>query len=115
MAGKRKLDPECGGAIEGVGIVGKENIGHVTADERLDTGESLLALAAGSTFALVIDADKVELGAIEGELRVFLAKQLHAGLRVEISGFVFGASVDFVVAVAAPGTERGAEAANLFD
>ena len=57
VAGERKFDAEFGGAIEGIGIVRKENVGHVAPNEGLDTGESLLALAAGRAFALVINAE----------------------------------------------------------
>src|SRR5882762_300289 len=83
VAGEGKLDAEFGGAIEGVGIVGKEKIGHVAADESLDASESLLALATRSPLALVIDADEIERSAFERNLCVFLAQQLHASLPVE--------------------------------
>src|SRR5467141_911658 len=38
VTGERKLDAEFGSAIERVGIVGQENVGHVAPDERLQTG-----------------------------------------------------------------------------
>src|SRR5258708_17667288 len=60
MTGERKFDAELGGAIESIGIVREENVRHVAANERFDTGESLLPLAAGRAFALVIDADEIE-------------------------------------------------------
>src|SRR5216684_1074788 len=101
--------------MEGVGIVGKENVGHVAANERLDAGESLLALSAGSALALVIDAEEIEGGAFESNLRVFVAQQFHAGLCVKIGRFVFRAGVDFVVAVAAPGAEVGVKTADFVD
>ena len=93
----------------------EENVGHIAADERLHTGEGLLPLAAGSTFALVIDADEVERRSLESNLCVFLAQQFHARLRVEISRFVFRARVDFMVAVAAPDAKRSVKTANLID
>src|SRR5258708_10737952 len=115
VAGEGKFDARLCGAIEGVGIVRKKNVGHVAANEGLDKRESLLALAAGSALALVIDAEKIEGGALESNLRVFLAQHFHSGLSVEIGGFVLGARVNFVVAVAAPGAERSAKMANFFD
>src|SRR6266852_2999382 len=89
VAGERKLDAKFRGAIETIRIVRKKNIDHVAADERLDAGESLLALAAGSALALVVHADEIELRAVESQLRVFVAQELHAGLGVEVSGLVF--------------------------
>src|SRR5713101_2374730 len=115
VASEGKFDAEFGGSIESIGIVREENVGHVAADQRLDESESLLALAARSAFALVIDADEIERGTLESNLRVFLAQQLHAGLGVEISRFVFRASVDFVVAVAAPGAKGRVKTANFVD
>src|SRR5256884_5340079 len=102
VTGKGKLDTEFGGAIEGVGIVREENVGHIAADEGRDAGKGLLPLAAGSAFALVIDAEEIEGGALESNLGVFVAKEFHAGLRVEISRLVFRARIDFVIAVATP-------------
>src|SRR5712692_3982525 len=115
VAGERKFDAEFGGAIESIGIVREENVRHVAADERLHASESLLALAAGSAFALVVDADEIELCALESNLGVFVAQQFHAGLGVEISGFVFRTRVDFVVAVATPNAERSVKTANFVD
>src|SRR5713101_4431214 len=115
VAGERKFDAEFGGAIESIGIVREENVRHVAADQRLDESESLLALAARSAFALVSEADELERGTFESNLRVFLAQQLHASLPVKISRFVFRASVDFVVAVAAPGAKGRVKTANFVD
>src|SRR5258708_10916094 len=115
VAGEGKFDAQLCGAIEGVGIVRKKNIGHVAADEGLDKRESLLALAPRSALALVIDAEKIEGGALESNLRVFLTQHFHPGLSVKISRFVLRTGVNFVVAVAAPGSERSVQTANLFD
>src|SRR5437899_11560617 len=60
VAGERKLDAKFRGAIETIRIVRKKNIGHVAADERLDAGESWLALAGGSARELVVDSDGIE-------------------------------------------------------
>ena len=60
VASERKLDAEFGGAIESVGIVRKEDVGHIAPDERLDASESLLTLAAGSALALIVNADEIE-------------------------------------------------------
>src|SRR6266702_3490818 len=57
---ERKLDAQLGGAMERIGIVGEENVGHVAADEGLNIRQNLLALATGSTLALVIDANQIE-------------------------------------------------------
>src|SRR5258708_17330074 len=115
MTGEGKLDAEFGSAIERVWIVRKQDVRHVAADQRLDIRKGLLSLAAARPFALVIDADEVEGGALESNLSIFVAQQFHAGLRVVIRGFVFRAGVDFVVAVAAPDTQRSTEAANIVD
>src|SRR5712672_644833 len=53
--------------------------------------------------------------ALEFYLRVFLAEQFHASLRVEIARFIFGASVDFMIAVTAPSAERSVQVADFFD
>src|SRR5260370_39239921 len=115
VTGEGKLDAEFGGAIERIRIMREQNVRHIAADERLDIRKGLLSLAVAPAFALVIDADEIEGGALESNLSVFVAKQFHAGLRVVISGFVFRPGVDFVVAVAAPDTQRSTEAANLVD
>ena len=60
VASERKLDAEFGGAIEGVGIVRKEDVGHIAPDESLDASESLLTLAAGSALALIVNADEIQ-------------------------------------------------------
>src|SRR2546430_2203597 len=54
-------------AIERVWIVRQENVGHVAANEWLDIRKGLLSLAVAHAFTLVIDADKVELGALESD------------------------------------------------
>jgi hypothetical protein len=115
VTGEGKLDAELGSAIKGIGIVREENVGHIAPDERFDAGERLLSLAGARAFALVIDADEVEGGALEGNHSVFLAKEFHARLRVVKSCFVFRAGVDFMVAVASPGAERSVKTANLID
>jgi len=115
VAGERKLDAKLRRAIKAVWIVREKNVGHVAADERLDAGESLLALAAGTALALVVHADEIELRAFESDLRVLVAQELHAGLQIEISRFVFHTGVNFVVAVAAPGAKGCVQTANLLD
>src|SRR5260370_1106888 len=115
VPGERKLDAELGCAIERIRIVVKKNVGNVAADERLQAGKSLLPLAARRPFALIINAHEVESSALESKLGIFLAQQLHAGLGVERSGFVFRTCVDFVIAIAAPDAERSAQMANFVD
>src|SRR5260370_23444806 len=82
VTGEGKLDGEFGGAIERVGIVRKQNVRHVAANQPLDIRKGLLLLAVARPFALVIDADEVEGGALESNLSVFVAQQFHNGLRV---------------------------------
>src|SRR5205823_5077371 len=113
VASKGKLDAEFGGAIERIRVVGKKNIGHVTLYQRFDSGQHLLALSAAVVFALVIHADQIELRALKGNLRVRLTEQLHSRLGIEISRDVFRVSIDFVVAVTAPGTEWRVQVTNL--
>ena len=115
MTCEGKLDAQFSSPIEGIGIVREENVDHIAADERLQTGKGLLPLAAGSTFALVIDADEIEGRSLESNLCVFLAQQFHTRFCVEISRFVFRPGVDFVIAVTAPDAERSAQMANLVD
>src|SRR5882672_1914277 len=91
VASERKLDAKLGGAIKTVRIVRKKNIGHVAADERFDIGQSLLSLAVGGAFALIIHAEEIELRALESNLSILVAQELHAGLGVEISRFVLHA------------------------
>src|SRR5260370_28657542 len=47
---KGKLDAEFGSAIERVGIVRKQNVRHVAADQPLDIRKGLLPLAAARRF-----------------------------------------------------------------
>src|SRR5260370_7058356 len=115
VPGERKFDAELGRAIERIRIVGKKNVGHVAADEWLQAGKSLLPLAARRPFALIINAHEVESSALESKLGIFLAQQLHAGLGVERSGFVFRTRGDFVLAIAAPDAERSVQMANFVD
>ena len=51
MAGKREFDAHFRGAIEGIGIVRKENVGDVAADERLKLREGLDFPAASRALA----------------------------------------------------------------
>ena len=113
VARKRKLDAQLGGAIERIRIVREENIGHIPAHQRFDTGEKLLPLAAAVIFALVIHTDEIELGALESNLRTRLPKQVHPCLCVEISCGVFSVRVDFMIAVAAPSSQRRIKMTNL--
>src|SRR6266404_8837815 len=96
VPGERKLDAKLRGAIEAVRIVRKKDIGHVAADERLDAGQRLLSLAAGSALALIVYADEIEPRAFESNLRVLVAQELHAGLRIAISRFILHTRVNLV-------------------
>src|SRR5262249_5205158 len=109
------LDAKLGGAVERIRIVRQEDVGHITPNQALRTSQKLLSLAAAVVFALVIDTDQIELCVPKSELGVFLAEQFHAGLRIEIAGFIFDARVNLVVAIAAPSAERSAQIANFLD
>src|SRR5258708_22072051 len=115
VAGEGKLNAEFGGAIEGIGIVREENIGHVAADEGLKLRERLDLLAASRALALIVNADKIELRAPERELGIFLAEKLQTGLGKEALRLVFGAGANFMVAIAAPDAKRRAQPANFVD
>src|SRR5712664_3486260 len=67
VAGEGKLDAELGCAIEGIGIVREENVGHVAADEGLKLRERLDLLASGRALALIVNADEIELRAPKRE------------------------------------------------
>src|SRR5882724_3114295 len=115
VACERKFDAKLGGAIKAVWIVRKKNIRHVAAHERFDIGQSLLSLAVGSALALIIHADEIELRTFESELRIFVAQELHAGLRIEIGRFVFHTRVNLMVAVAAPSAKGRVQTTDLID
>src|ERR1700687_3147346 len=72
-------------------------------------------LAAKRALALVIDAEKIKLRAAKRELHIFMAKQLHAGLRKECLRGIFRPGVNFMVAVAAENAKGGAKSANFLD
>src|SRR5258708_21062992 len=115
VGGEGKLDAEVGCAIEGIGIVREENVGHVAADEGLKLRERLDLLASCRALALIVNADEIELRAPKRELGIFLAEKLQTGLSKEALRFLFGAGVNFVVAIAAPDAKRRAQPANFVD
>src|SRR4029077_5789126 len=75
----------------------------------------LQTLATMCTLALVIDAEKIKVRAAKRKLHIFVAKQLHATLRKELLGGVFGAGINFMVAVAPENAEGCAKSANFLD
>src|SRR5579859_2783265 len=72
-------------------------------------------MAARGAFALIVDAKQIKLRAAKGQLHVFVAQQPHPGLGKENLCGIFGARVDFVVAVAAEIAKRSAEIADFVD
>ena len=83
VSGKGKLDAEFGGAIEGIGIVGKKDVRHIAPYQRLDIRQRLDLLAARSALALIIDPDQIKWRTVEVKLDIFLTEKLHARLRKE--------------------------------
>src|SRR5579859_5446937 len=57
VAGKRELNAQFRGAIEGVRIVRQQNVGHIVAHKRLEIREHLLLAAARGAFTLVIHSN----------------------------------------------------------
>ncbi len=53
--------------------------------------------------------------AAKRELRIFVAKELHAGTGEQSLGGIFGSRVNLVIAVAAPHSEGRAQAPDFFD
>src|SRR5260370_32569035 len=106
VACERQLNSQLRSAIERVGIVREQNIWHVSTNERSKGGKQRQAMAARGGRALITDAEKIEMGAAKRELDIFVAKQLHAGLRKEALRGVFGAGINFMIAVA-PETSQG--------
>src|SRR5713101_4114797 len=93
----------------------EQNIGHIPANEGREIGKHLQALTAGGALALVIDTKKIKLRATEGELNIFVAKQLHASLREEALGSVFGPGINFVIAIASKHAEGRAKITDFLD
>src|SRR5260370_3468933 len=83
VAGERQLNSQLRSAIERVGIVRKQNIWHVSTNERSKVGKHLQAMAARGALALIIGAEKIEMGAAKRQLHILVANQLHSGLRNE--------------------------------
>src|SRR5690242_21681868 len=102
VSGKRQLDAHLGGAIEGVGIVRKENIGHVASHQSFEIWKHLQSTAAGSALALIVHTDKIEGRPLEFDLRILMPQQSHPVLREKNLRLFFRTGVNFVVAVAAP-------------
>src|ERR1700676_3632744 len=93
----------------------EQNIRHIASNERSQIGKHLQALAAGAALALIVNAKKIKVPAAKRKLRVFMAKQLHAGLRKEVFRSIFGPGVNFVVSVATENAERRVELPNFID
>ncbi len=113
VTGERQLNAEFGGAIERIRIVREENIGDIATHQRLDTRKKLLLLSAAVVFTLIIHAEQIELGALERNLLVRMAEQLHPCLSIEIACFIFRVRIDFVIAIAAPSPQGRIQMADL--
>src|ERR1700730_1256328 len=115
MPGQRQLNAQLRRTIESVGIMREQNVWHIAANQRSKIGKHLQAVATGTTLALVVDAKEIKLGAVKCELRIFVAKQLHARLCKEVLCGVFSPSVNFMIAVAPENAERRVKLAYLID
>src|ERR1700745_1157605 len=62
MAGERQLYAQLRGAIKRVGIVRKQNIRHVSTNERSKVGKHLQAMATRGALALIGDAEAIKSG-----------------------------------------------------
>src|ERR1700687_67425 len=102
MSGESELNAYLCGARKSIGVVRKQNIGHVPADQRLNILQHPKGLALGGALALVVHTNYVERGATPVELSVFLSQQAHPGAGEQLLGQIFEASVDFMVAIATP-------------
>src|SRR5689334_19550615 len=71
------------------------------------------ARAANHVIALIINADEIEFSAVVSKRDVFLPQQLHAMAIEQGLGRVFRAGINLVISVASPGTQRGAQSAQL--
>src|ERR1700723_3717489 len=77
VASERQFDAQFRCAIECIGIVRHEDIGHVSSHQRFDILEQLHSSATIGTLTLVVDAHEIKGSAVEGELRIFAPKQPH--------------------------------------
>lgn len=115
VAGEAQFDAQLRGAVKRIRIVGQENVGHIAANQGLYALEHLHSTPAGRAFALVIDTDEVERRPLKLDFRILLTQQSHSVLREKYLRFFFRASVNFVIAVAAPNAERGAKPAHFIN
>jgi len=86
----------------GAGFVIAPESAAVDSDavEVLRAGEQTNAAAARSALALIVDTDQIQLRTTVVDDRVFLAQQLHSGLRKEPLRAILGVGINFVIAVA---------------
>jgi hypothetical protein len=115
VAGERQLDAEFRGAVETVGIVGKENVRDIAPDQRIHIRQQLHAPAVDAAFALVVHAYQIELRATERELRVFVAQEFHSTLGKELLRGTFRFGVNLVIAVATPNAQWRMQEADFLD
>ena len=77
--------------------------------------EHLHSTAAVGAFALIINSDKIKRRAFEGEFGIFLPQQFHPGLRKKELRHVFRVRINFVIAVAAPDSQRRTQTLHFVD
>src|SRR6266403_3395122 len=116
VAGEAEFDAEFSSAPERIRIVRQQDVRHVAADQVLDFQQHWSgALAAAHVIALVIHAQQIETGAVVFDHVALRSQQAHAFFLEETLSFVFNSRINFVVAIASPDAERGAQAAQLSD
>ncbi len=115
VSGERKLDAQFRGTRKRIGVVRKQDVGHIAADQLFRVDERLAFLAFTGALALIVDANEIKLRAFESELFVFLAQQRHASLGEERLRGVFDPGVNFVIAIAAPDAQGRVQLADFID
>src|SRR5690348_4760574 len=80
VSGEAEFNAQFGGPVEAVGIVREQDVGDVTTDKSVYAVEHRRLWSFDHVIALVVNADEIELRAIEFDLATLLAKQRHAVL-----------------------------------
>src|SRR5258708_2529456 len=73
------------------------------------------ALAAYHVVALIVDSEQIEARAVVFDYSALGAQQAHAFFVEDALRIIFYPGIDFVVAIASPDAERGAQTAQLGD
>src|SRR5579862_4446714 len=115
VAGKHQLDAEFRCARKRIGIVRKENVGHITAHQGVRVHEHDETAATGAAGELVIDADEIELRAAPTDLRVLLPEKFHTVLGEKLGGQMLSVRINLMISVATPHAQGRAEAGEFAD